>query len=116
MKENNMNFYVAFIAFKKRYVYYPKNSPETEISVCKWNFGNTDSHCSNSAKRELCVISCTSNERREAKLCIHIYLIKQIIYYDIIFLQRNPVSFYLGHAVEYVILYVCNFFKFHPIK
>ena len=82
MKENNMNFYVAFIAFKNKYVYYPKNSPETEISVCKWNFGNTDSHCSNSAKRELCAISCTSNERGEVELVIQIYLFKEIIRYN----------------------------------
>ena len=77
-----MNFYAMFVACKNKYVYNPKNSPESEISVCKWNFGNTNIHCFNSAKRELCVISCTSNERRDMILFIHVYLIKKIIHYD----------------------------------
>ena len=85
--------------FQNKYVYYHKNSPKPAISACKWNFGDTNFHCSNSVMRKLCAISCTSNERRETELWIHVYPINETIHYDRECLPWNPVSFYLGHTV-----------------
>ena len=37
----------------------------------------------NSIMREIWIISYASNKSREAELFIHVYLIKEIIYYDV---------------------------------
>ena len=77
----------------------PKNSLKVAFCACKWKFGSTTVHCSNSVMHELWTMSCASNERREAYLSIHVHLIKQIYDYDSKKLQWNSVSFILGRTV-----------------
>ena len=52
------------------------------ILCLKLYFGSTSFQCFNLIMHELWIISCTSNERREIELFIHVYLIKEIINYD----------------------------------
>ena len=83
----------------------PKNSLKVAFCACKWKFGSTTVHCSNSVMHELLwTLSCASNERREAYLSIHVHLIKQIYDYDSKELQWNSVSFILGRTV-YIYIY-----------
>ena len=77
----------------------PKTSLKIVICACKWKFGSTTFHCSNSVMHELWTLNCLSNERREAYLSIYVHLIKQIYDYDSKKLQWNSVSFILGHTV-----------------
>ena len=80
----------------------PKNSLKVAFCACKWKFGSTTVHCSNSVMHELWTLSCASNERREAYLSIHVHLIKQIYDYDSKKLQWNSVSFILGRTVHHL--------------
>ena len=89
-----MNF-----VFRKESGKSPKNSLKVAFCACKWKFGSTTVHCSNSVMHELWTLSCASNERREAYLSIHVHLIKQIYDYDSKKLQWNSVSFILGRTV-----------------
>ena len=86
IKDKNMNFCTVSVLFKistfTTLNSLQKNLAKLAISACKAKFGNTSFRCFNSVVRELCAICCTSNERREPELFIHVYLIKQIIYYD----------------------------------
>ena len=55
---------------------------------------------------ELWTLNCLSNERREAYLSIHVHLIKKIYDYDSKKLHWIPVSFILGHTVQYTHVHV----------
>ena len=97
--EGNYDIKAMIFFFAKDCRKSPKNSLKIVICACKWNFGSTTFHCSNSVMHELWTLNCLSNERREAYLSIHVHLIKKIYDYDSKILHWIPVSFILGHTV-----------------
>ena len=101
MKGKIMDIKAMIFFFAKDCRKSPKNSLKIVICACKWKFGSTTFHCSNSVMHELWTLNCLSNERREAYLSIHVHvhLIKKIYDYDSKKLHWIPVSFILGHTV-----------------
>ena len=102
MKGKFMDIKAMIFFFAKDCWKSPKNSLKIVICACKWKFGSTTFHCSNSVMHELWTLNCLSNERREAYLSIHVHLIKKIYDYDSKKLHWIPVSFILGHTVELI--------------
>ena len=70
MKGKIMDIKAMIFFFAKDCRKSPKNSPKIVICACKWKFGSTTFHCSNSVMHELWTLNCLSNERREAYLSI----------------------------------------------
>ena len=100
MKRKIMDIKAMIFFFAKDCQKIPKNSLKIVICTCKWKFGSTTFHCSNSVMHELWTLNCLSNERSEAYLSIHVHLIIKKIYdYDSKKLHWIPVSFILGHTV-----------------
>ena len=99
MKGKIMDIKAMIFFFAKDCRKRPKHSLKIVICACKWKFGSTTFHCSNSVMHELWTLNCLSSERREAYLSIHVHLIKKIYDYDSKNLHWIPVSFILGHTV-----------------